>query len=310
MSKNLFQVLIVEDDPYASDLILMLLSRDYRTQVAGELSNCANLAIFDSPSHLHDSKKACKDDIVGDDYFDIDFNAIDVIILDTSVSQEVNQSIKIIEKISGWKKPPKIICTCTYPNGAILQKLSKFDCFSGYLIKREILYSIASAVCLAYEDNFIITPGIVPLMEKERGKRTLILTSKEMEKVKKEFNKIGREVIRLGLLFNLPDNEIQDEIRISDAYVRGIKHKEYGNLHLLDIVSNQVSLDEAFYNPFLDNQKINQNYQETLNKMLKQKERRREGKTNSKFRNESTLAFHLLTRPEIKEWHSETKGSN
>ena len=305
MAKSLFQVLIIEDDPYSSDLMLMLLSRDYRTQVAGELSNHVNLAIFDSPSNSLSNTKFCKDDI-GDDYFDIDFNTIDVIILDAEVPWDNNLPIKIVEKISRWETPPKIICTCTIPNVEIFNELLNYDFFSGYLIKREVLYSIVSAVCLVYEDNFVITPGIVPLLEKKRGKRTLILNSLEMLKVKEGLNKIGREVIRLGLLFNLPDNEIQDELCISEAWVRGIIHKEYNNLHLLDIASNAISLDEAFDNPYINNQKIIQKYQETLKKMLEQKERRQEGRTNPKFRNMSTLAFHLLTRPEIKEWHQET----
>ena len=45
MAKDI-QVLIIEDDPYARDLMALLLTRDWRTRVIGEIANEHELRDF------------------------------------------------------------------------------------------------------------------------------------------------------------------------------------------------------------------------------------------------------------------------
>ena len=50
MAKDI-QVLIIEDDPYARDLMTLLLTRDWRTRVIGEIANQHELRDFIEEFH-------------------------------------------------------------------------------------------------------------------------------------------------------------------------------------------------------------------------------------------------------------------
>lgn len=316
MPKHEFNVLLIEDDPYASNVIMMLLARDYRTRIVAELSNQVILDIFESLDSL---SKASGTDI----------RYIDVVILDTEVPWNEDLPLQIIEIFSSWVKPPKILCTSTYQRKQDIEKFLKYSCFSGYLIKAEVLYSIASAVCLAAEGYFVITPGVRSIAEKELGRKSfpdkaLILSSLGMEKIekeykpRKEFTRIGRDIIILDMLFNLPQVEIHDELNISQDWIAKIIGKGYEILQIQDIVSGIVSLSKLFTNPYVENSKIINYYQNILKdlpaiieKRRNEEERRQEQSKSTllkpkfrypKFRSECTLAFHLLTIPEIQEW--------
>jgi DNA-binding NarL/FixJ family response regulator len=307
MSKKYFHTLIIENDPFASDMMMLLLARDYRTHVVGELSTRGDLSVFDSLLNLREAKKLNKKDAEFD-YFDIDpKQPVDVIILGTEVPQDVDLPIKVMEKFSKWIKPPKILCTCTYPDIKMLQKLSRYGCFSGYLVKSDVLYSIASAVCLAANGYSVITPRVCPLLEKGDLQKfpgeTLIISSHNDGKKIRKSEKMKVDILRLNLIFNLPIYDIHDELSATEKYIAQVISKGYSNLQISDIVSGTITLNELFANPYIDNEKIIDHYQKIINDLPKIMKRRKEDKKRSpKFRNMSTLAFHLLTRPDIKKW--------
>ena len=89
MMSNNNRVVIVEDDPFARDMLIKLLSRDWRTRVAGD---------FDSFS-----KQAFKDFICEP------LNNVDTVILDTEVPWNPRWPIEAFEIICDLDNPPKLI---------------------------------------------------------------------------------------------------------------------------------------------------------------------------------------------------------
>jgi DNA-binding NarL/FixJ family response regulator len=288
MANKDYWVLIIEDDPFASDIIMMLLARDYRTHAIEEMSGKVKLENFDSGGRL--SKEH-----------------IDVVILDTETPWNADLPFQIAEKLCSWENSPKILCTTTFPNIQTIKKFLNMNCFSGYLIKEEALYSLASAVCLAANGYFVITPGLCSSLEKEIGRSrfpadTLILRSPKMTDLYKGCTHLEQEIIRLGILFNLPDYEIHDELCCAESTVGNTMQDGRDVLQMPEIESGEVDLKKLFESPYLDNTKIINHYRETLEHLPENIERRKEKTGRSRFRNKSTLAFHLLTVPEIEKW--------
>jgi DNA-binding NarL/FixJ family response regulator len=292
MSKADVHVVVIEDDPYANDIMMMLLARDYRTHVVKEISNQVTLDLFDSPASLLLAENLTK---------------VDVVILDTETPWNSNLPFQIAERLSTWAKPPKILCTATHPLAEAIEVFSKLNSFAGYLVKAEVLYSLASVVCLAAKGYCVITPQVCSMVEKRLGRETfpaetLVVSSGGMSKVDKELNQTGKEIFRLGIIFNLPQYDIHDELSLSEVWVAKTMSKGYLSLQIPDLVSGDTSLDDLFNNPYIDNSKILDLYQEVLENLPEYLERRHSERRNSKFRNMSTLAFHLLTIPNIQRW--------
>ncbi len=299
MKKQCFNVLLIEDDHFASNMIMMLLAKDFRTHVIGELSNHIDSEIFNSLTQLRKAKKES-----GGGYLNANpKHPIDVVILDTEVPWNKDIPSKVMENFSKWASPPKILCTCTYPDEKTLKSLSKFECFSGYIVKSDVLYCIASAVCLAGTGYTVISPQICPLLEEGditnlRGETLIISYPKQEKKIRINGN-LSADIIRLKLIFNLPQSEIQEELFTSEKYARQVITKKYSNLHMSDIVFERIKLDELLSNPYINNRKIIEHYGRIIPNVLA---KRSSKKRNPKFRNMDTLAFHLMTIPDIKKW--------
>ena len=139
MQKDI-RVLIVEDDPYARDLMSLLLTRDWRTRVIGQAINRQELIEFlDQPQ-----------------------TKIDVLILDTEIPNAPRLPFILAETLRQQEKPPKILYVTTQPNPDVMERLVQTG-FGGYLRKGEIMYALGSAVADVMAGNTVITPGILPL---------------------------------------------------------------------------------------------------------------------------------------------------
>lgn len=302
MQKKYFNTLIIEDDPFSSNMTAMLLAKDFRTHVIGELPTRINLSVFDTLANLRKAKKIQKEQLEFE-YFNITLGLpIDVVILDTEVPWDKDLPIKVLEKLSTWSTPPKVLLTCTYPDPNMLEKVSSYGCFSGYVVKSEVLYCIASAVCLAANGYIVITPQICTHLEAgkfEKFPGKILVLSLPSEKKTRSNGKLGLNIIRLKLIFNLPQSEIKEELFTTEEYVSQVIHNKYSDLHMSEIVSEDRVLEDLFSNPYIDNKKIIEYYQKLIPEVLA---KRADKKRNSKFRNMDTLAFHLMTRPHIEKW--------
>jgi DNA-binding NarL/FixJ family response regulator len=261
--------MLVEDDPYARDLMGLLLRRDWRTQVVAETGDISAVAGLLAKMR------------------------VDVVLLDTEHPTEPQWAGRIMEAIKDIKKPPLIIVTGTHPNVETLLSL-KAPVYTGYLLKGEIAYSLAWAVTLATEGGWVITPRIETLAAAAGfafPRQPVILDGKTSVT---GFTPREAEIARLAILFNLPRRDLADELTKSPATIFESVSQVYEKLGLWDILDGEV--DPTAY--FSGHDLVLQHFKDSLTEIWP------EGKgpetKGRKGHDKDTLAFHLLTIPEIR----------
>lgn len=265
MLKNEFLIAIVEDDPFARNWMALLAARDWRTRLAGE---------FDEPLKiiplLH--KKA---------------SYVDLVLMDTDIPGGENWIPEILGAISGLPHPPAILCTGIRADPDVLGRLSH-PCFVGYILKNEIGYSLAWAIDIAMNSKWVITEGVRSLASAMRfpiphpcvvmdGRKTLQST----------LSKRQADVSRLAFLFSMERHELADELGIVEDWGYGLVSQIYEQLGVKDILTD----DEAEQSYFADQPLI----------LAHIKKIRSEGKNSVKAHDLETLAFHIITMPEMVE---------
>jgi hypothetical protein len=265
MLKNEFQIIILEDDPFSRNWMALLAARDWRTRLAGE---------FDQPlkivSLLH--QKATN---------------VDLIVMDTDIPGGEDWIPQILGAISGMKHPPAILCTGIRPNPEVLGRLSH-PCFVGYILKNEISYSLAWAIDIAMSGKWVITESIRSLASAMRfplprpcvvldGRRTLQST----------LSRHQADVSRLAFLFSMERRELADELGVVEDWGYGLVSQIYEVLGIKDILNDEEVVDSYFANEPL-----------ILSHIQKI---RSTGISSVKTHDLETLAFHIITMPEMVE---------
>jgi len=262
MSKDI-RVLIIEDDPYARDLMSLLLTRDWRTRVVGEVAGEGDLALF-----LRD-----------------EMQKVDVVILDTEIPGEPDIPSKLAAITQKIPVPPRILYTGTLAKREILAEVLNGNC-SGYILKQDILYALGAAVALVVAGSPVVTSGIQKIAGRYAlPNGTLVLDG---SKLTTNFSRRENELIRLGIVFNLAIRDIADELVLGAGWVSEIVSTIYRKLGVREILTGEVPLDLYFTD-------------EAVLERCKEITKR---STTGKLRKApwmSTLAFHLLTVPEINE---------
>jgi DNA-binding NarL/FixJ family response regulator len=261
------RVLIIEDDPYARDLMSLLLTRDWRTRVVGEVANEGELKLF-----LSD-----------------EMQKVDVVILDTEIPGDPGLPVKLAARTQEIPNPPKILYTGTLANREILDSVTHSRC-SGYILKQEILYALGAAVALVESDTCVVTPGIQQLMGRYAlPNGTLILDGRRLTN---SFSRRENELIRLGIIFNLAIRDIADELVLGAGWVSEIVSTIYRKLGVREILTGEVPMDMYF---------TDENVLAHCQEITKRATSNQPGGKLRKAPWMSTLAFHLLTVPEITE---------
>ncbi len=263
MPKTEFQIAIVEDDPFARNWMALLAARDWRTRLAGE---------FDEPLKiiplLH--KKA---------------SYVDLILMDTDIPGGEDWIPEILGTISGIPHPPAILCTGIRPNPNVLARMSH-PSFVGYILKNEIGFSLAWAIDIAMTGKWVITEGVHSMASSMRfpiphpcvvmdGRKTLQST----------LSKRQADVSRLAFLFSMERKELADELGIVEDWSYGLVSQIYEQLGVKDILTD----DEMLKSYFADQPLI-------LSHIDKIRE---EGHGSAKAHDLETLAFHIITLPEM-----------
>lgn len=267
MAKDI-QVLIIEDDPYARDLMTLLLTRDWRTRVIGETANQHELRDFIEEFHP----------------------PVDVVILDTEIPGEPDMPFVLTEILSQLPKKPAILYTATQADGRILDRLVQIG-FGGYVIKNELLYALGAAVAAVGRGDCVLTPSVQPIAARYAISREAhIYQGSRIEDV---FTRRESELVRLALIFNLSIRDMADELVLSPEWVSEVVSGVYKKLGLREILAGEVPLEEYFDDPAVLErcEKITQRPQTKL--------------ADGRLRKApwmSTLAFHLLTQPRVDEY--------
>ncbi|HUF37259.1 MAG TPA: response regulator [Anaerolineales bacterium] len=266
MPKDL-NVLLIEDDPYARDLMGMLLARDWRTRVIAETGS-------------EDGVRGLLDDPI---------QRVDTILLDTEVPGDPDWPFRITEIARTSVSKPDVIFTATAARAETLQR-AVAEGHGGYLLKPEIRYSMASAVAVVSKNGlFAVTPSVYTLALQQRillPERSVVLDGR-----KSTLNLTPREqeIARLAILFNHPHRELSDELLIRADQVAKHVSNVYSKLGLDEFLAGEID-PETFFQDDL----ILGRFRAILNRVSSNPTRR-------KTADMATLAFHLLTVPDIQE---------
>jgi DNA-binding NarL/FixJ family response regulator len=255
------RVMIVEDDPYARDLMALLLRRDWRTQVIWEVGETGSLAA------------------------DLAENPVDLVLLDTEHPDHLEWARTVLKEIHAGARMPRVLCTGTRPSAAVLKSLDD-PSYCGYLVKGEIGYSLAWAVVLAAGSEWVVSPAVEVLA----GKIDFMFPKMPVV-LKGQPRMFGLseaeiEVARLGILFNLPRNNLADELNRSPYTIYEYIHKAYEKMGLQEMIDDAVTPQQYF----AGDEEILHYFKDSL-ELLWQVTRHK--------KDMDTLAFTLLTIPEL-----------
>ncbi len=270
MNKEI-HVIIVEDDPFARDFMSMLLRRDWRTRVVGEYGSDCGIELH------HALRQAVR--------------PVDVLLVDTEVPSDEQWPMKVVQLTRSLEHPPAILYTCTRPSQHTLEHVVETQ-GSGYISKQEILYTLATAVSMAAHGHFVMTPGVQMLTGKMDLPEHALVIDGLLSAAR--FTPRETDITRLGLLFNLEQRDIADDLVVSTDFVAEVTGQVYEKLGLHDILSGEKPPDEFFQDEILL----------MRSRAMLQQTPGAPGKKGRKAPWMSTLAFHLLTVPEIEEIHS------
>ncbi|MHC1733394.1 MAG: sigma factor-like helix-turn-helix DNA-binding protein [Bacteroidales bacterium] len=136
---------IMDDDFFALKWNADLLTRDFRTTVCFET---------ETPTGLLFELKQCTE--------------VDIVLIDVEYFPEEPTLPELMSSIYSIHPPPVIVCLSQYGRDQTL--CTAIRCGArGFLLKREIRMEISSALVLALQVNFLITPGILPSISQKRN---------------------------------------------------------------------------------------------------------------------------------------------
>lgn len=256
-------VVIAEDDLYSCDLMAFLLSRDRRIRVIAEGTEAI---------HAIETKDAA---VLG----------TNVVLLDTELPGEPERPFSLLRQLR-YRKQVKVICTGTAPDEKTLHRATENGA-GGYILKDEAHYALGEVVIHAAAGSWVTTPGVVAAARRSQiplpRPAVVISGARRLDALDDE----DRNLARLAILFNQPYKDIGDELGVGAGHVGDLVSALYGRIGLTAILEGKERASDYFSNP-------------EILALFEAAIRRRQ--QNARARSEmKTLAFHLLTLPEILE---------
>ena len=254
-------VLIIEEDPFASNWMAMLVARDWRTFVSGE-----TVSVDEADRQL--KKKT---------------NGIKFILLDADLVME--SAILNLKAAVTRKQAIQILLIGNSPSPDVLRLALNEPLIAGYLLKSQIKHSLGWAIGFALEDYWVTSPGIQGLainFDILLPKNKLILDGQQTISGLTDHE---TEVARLAFIFSMERRELADELGIVDDWSYGQVSALYKKLGMEELRSGETSVNSFFG----DHPAILNRIQEIIE----------ESKSSKKAKDMETLAFHIVTMPEI-----------
>lgn len=240
----------------------LLLVRDWRTRLIAEFSNQVEL---------------CQ-------YIDGNSQPFDMLIMDVDLFGETYTVHDICENLSERHSPVKILLTGVQAESRIFRKALS-EQITGYVLKGEVGYSLSWVISLAAEGYYILTPGTMSLA----NQMNYLLPQEHMLLDGRHsipgFTDHESEVARLAFIFSLGRRDLADELKISEQWSYGLVSELYKKIGLGEILSGEVDL----FSYIPENSVIRRHFTEILAEMG----------GSTKARDMETLAYHLLTMPDI-----------
>jgi len=255
------RIAIVEDDPYARDLMALLMWRDWRTRVVAEAGR---------PEAIRPVLREENPDLI---------------LLGADAPDRVRRLAEVLQAAPEAKV--QVLCVATRPDRTTLEHCLAAR-FEGYLCRSEIAYALVWAVSLAGTGQWVTTPSVLGLVDPFPVESIVIkdlpgfpgLTTQEAE------------TARLGILFNLPRRSLAHEKAKTPDTIYEYVSRAYEKLAMLDLLDAGLTVDDFF----ADRPDLLKYFRPDL-EYIWGMARTHRGKR--RLSEKETLAFHLLTIPEI-----------
>lgn len=261
MNKDIL-VAILEDDIFSSNWMSLLMVRDWRTRLIKEFKDRRELCTF-----LETKGQSFDVLIVDVDQFGEDFRVDEICTLLS------NNDIKV-----------KLLLTGVLPKASILRQIDD-ERVCGYVLKGEVGYSLSWIISFVYENRWVFTPGTMSLASRSNfiiPENKLIVDGR---KTLPGFTDHEAEVARFAFIFSLGRRDLADELKISEQWSYGLVSELYKKMGLSDILSGE----EDLFSYIPENPIIRGHFKRILEELG----------NSTKARDMETLAYHLITMPEI-----------
>lgn len=260
MAKDIL-VSILSDDLFSMNWMSLLIVRDWRTRVftEGELINPLEEQEFESIQHV--------DVVVAD---------LDSFVQNTNLFSNLNRYLA--------ENPTLLVVGVGSRIEPLFFQRIPTRNIGGYLLKSEISSSLGWAVSFVYEGLLVFTPGA----HQTAFSHGFFSTKPERiikSRVYPGMTERQSEIARLAIIFSVGRRDLADELKISDQWSYGVVSELYEKLGL-----NELAHDKDDILAYLENDAmIKIHIDEILAELGNSK----------KARDLETLAFHILTLPEI-----------
>lgn len=261
MSKDIL-VAILEDDIFSRNWMALLLVRDWRTRLIGEFTTRAEFSA----------------------YLDTDQQPFDILILDVDLFGERFTIKDICNLLSTKGRNTKILLTGVQPDPRILRQAEN-EWISGYVLKSEVGYSLSWLITFVFDGYWVLTPGTQSLAF---GTSTIIPPNALVVAGRKAipgFTDHESEVARMAFIFSVGRRDLADELKISKQWSYGLVSELYKKMGLSDILAGE----EELFSYIGESAIIKNKFKEIMKQLGASK----------KARDMETLAYHLLTMPDI-----------
>ena len=260
MAKDIL-VSILSDDLFSMNWMSLLIVRDWRTRVftEGELINPLEEQEFESIQHV--------DVVVAD---------LDSFVQNTNLFSNLNRYLA--------ENPTLLVVGVGSRIEPLFFQRIPTRNIGGYLLKSEISSSLGWAVSFVYEGLLVFTPGA----HQSAFSHGFFSTKPERiikSRVYPGMTERQSEIARLAIIFSVGRRDLADELKISDQWSYRVVSELYEKLGL-----NELAHDKDDILAYLENDAmIKIHIDEILAELGNSK----------KARDLETLAFHILTLPEI-----------
>ncbi|MGB4595071.1 MAG: hypothetical protein WBI14_04125 [Anaerolineaceae bacterium] len=260
MAKDIL-VSIIGDDVFARNWMSLLLVRDWRTRVISEITSQEDFNTYQQDG----------------------FQKVDFLLVDLDSLPVEPALINHILKDDAILVPAKLLLVGSKLDPKAFRNIPP-GLFAGYLLKDEILSSLAWAIALAAEGSTVFTPSTLDLafeLNYSIPENKLVLKSRNIPGLTDR----QTDIARLAIIFSIGRRDLADELKISDQWSYGMVSELYTKLGLSDIFDG---VEDAYR--YMENDEVIRTH---INSILE------DLGTSKKARDVETLAFHLLTMPSI-----------
>jgi DNA-binding NarL/FixJ family response regulator len=263
MAKDI-RVVIMEPDPFTRNWIALLLARDWRTRIIGEI---------DRPAAILPALETAE-------------GRVDLLLFEADLREGQDPLQLLPATIAAMDQPPAILLTGLQPRRQVFKALAP-ESFHGYVLKEEIHHSLAWAITAVMAGKWVVTPGTYHLATDLGYPLPRPLAILDGREPIQPFTEHQLQAARLALIFSMERRDMADELAISEEWGYGLVREIYRKLGLKELL--QDGIDPRAY--LGDHALLLSSFEKIKS----------EFHGPGKARDMEALAFHLLTIPQVEE---------